>query len=323
MSRLIAPALALVGLAFVLSATTGCSSRASKQQTATWNAEIARLQGEQDSLRARAAELVKADPRIQALPQGDVVLSIPTSFVRNVIQRVFEEVASSVTLQLSGIKAHVEKSVKKIVTIGNFVVDISVDEVIGKIRPQKPDIGFDGGRISLRLPVQVHEGTGKATIHFVWDGKHVADLTCGDMDITQKVSGNVVPARYVVSGTLDLAMKDNRIVGTPHLPVTKVNIKVTPSKDSWKAIEAILEEKRGACGYVLDKVDVKSILRNVVQGKGFNVTLPFHKVRPFTVPAGVSDSVSVQGRLVAVEATSNMIRIDPDVILYGADVTLK
>ena len=315
-------AVAILGIAASV-LLAGCARTPSAKEKASWSAEIARLTAEQDSLRAHAAAIVARDPRIQALPQGDVVVSVPTAFVEEVLVRVFAEVADNITLRLTGIKAHVSKSVKKIVTIGHFTVDVRVDEVLGELRPQKPDMSFDGGRIGLRLPVEVHRGTGAATIHFVWDGKNVAGAACGDMDITQKVSGTVIPARYVVSGALDLAMKDNHIVGTPRLPVTKVNLKVRPSKESWAAINKILDPRSGLCGFVIDKVDVPTLLEDLVQKKGFNVTLPFHKLRPFTIPGGVSDSVSVQGRVVAVEATSNMLRIDPDAILYGANVSLK
>src|SRR5262245_54146924 len=133
--RLLIAGIALVALA-------GCSKHASKQDIAAWDAEIARLQAEQDSLRQRATELVKDDPNIQRLPEGDVVISVPTSFVRNVLERVFTDVCSNVTLRVAGIKAHVAKTIKKVVKIGEFTVDVDVHEVIGKIRTQKPDIRF-------------------------------------------------------------------------------------------------------------------------------------------------------------------------------------
>ena len=212
---------------------------------------------------------------------------------------------------------------KKIVTVGEFVVNVDVDEVVGRLRPRRPNISFTNNRIGLSLPVEVADGHGNATIHFVWNGKNIADVTCGDMDITQKVAGDVVPARYVVSGTMALRVDGNHLVATPRFPLTKVRIRITPTKESWKAIDAILAEKHGVCGWVLDKVDVPSILKRVVEEKGFNVTLPLSKVKAFRIPAGVSDSLSVKDRMIAVDAKTNLIRIEPDAILYSADVTLK
>jgi hypothetical protein len=312
---------AVLLLGLVLGA--GCAGKDSSQQVRQWDAELQRLQSEQDSLRARAAELVQNDPKIQALPQGDVVIRIPTSFIRSVLEKVIEDVASKVTLRLGGIKAHVAKKVKKVVTIGEFTVDVDIQEVVGKLAPQKPGITFTGGKIGLSLPIDVNDGFGKAKIHFVWDGKNVAGATCGDMDVTQVVTGKVVPAKYVVSGTMKLAMRGNQVVCAPQFPETRVNIRVTPTKQSWQAIDSLLASKSGVCGWVLEKVDVKSILKNVVQEKGFNVKLPLSGIKPFVIPAGIRDSVTVGERAILVEASSNSIRVDPDAILYSALVVLR
>jgi len=313
---------ALVALASA-ALLAGCSRQPSATEKSAWQADLARLQAEQDSLRARAAEIVAKDPRLQRLPQGDVVISVPTQFLRDVIDRVFEDVAGHVTLQISGIKAHVSKSVKKIVTIGQFTVDVDVQRVIGKLRPQSPTLTFVPTGIKARLPVDVHEGTGRASIHFVWDGKNVAGVACGDMDVTKVVTGNVIPTRYLIDGSLGIDLRGKEIVCTPRFPETRVQIRVVPSKQSWASIDSLLAEKVGLCGYVLEKVDVKSILRNVVQEKGFSVKLPLGKLKPFVVPAGVQDSVSVGDHSLAVETATDTVLVQPDAILYSARVTLK
>ncbi|MGH7726924.1 MAG: hypothetical protein ACREOU_15990 [Candidatus Eiseniibacteriota bacterium] len=313
---------AAAGAAF-LAAVAGCSSRPSERQTEAWNAELQRIEAEQDSLRKRAAELVALDPNLKRIPPGDIVIAIPTAFVRSAIERVFEDVASHVTIRITGIKAHVEKSIKKIVTIGNFTVDINIHEVVGTLAPAKPDMIFGKDRISMALPIEVTSGRGEATIHFVWDGKNVADVACGDMDITQKVTGNVIPAKYQVSGSIGLAIRDNKVVCTPVFPETRLRLRVRPSKESWNAINKILDEKRGACGFVLDKVDVPKLLTNLTEEKGFNVKLPFDKLKPFLFPAGVADSVTVGGQLLLVQATTNTARIDPDALWYSANAQVR
>jgi hypothetical protein len=302
---------------------TRCERTPSARETAAWEGEIRRLEATQDSLRTVIAGLVAKDPRIPRLPQGEVVISVPTAFVRGVLERVFADVAGNVTLRLTGIQAHVENTVKKIVTIGKFTVDVNVREVTGKLAPGKPDVRFADDRIMLALPVQLSSGTGNATIHFVWDGKNVAGVACGDMDVVQHLTGSALPARYVIRGGLELGLRGNEIVATPRFPETRIQIRVRPSKASWAKVDSLLEAKRGVCGYVLDKVDVKQILENVVEKKGFNVALPLAKLRPFVVPAGISDSVSVAGRVVSVHTTTNTIAIAEDAILYGAAVALE
>jgi len=314
--------LAIIALLGLVSGV-GCARQDSAQQVREWDAELQTLRSEQDSLRARAAELVAKDPKIQALPEGDVVIRIPTTFIRGVLEKVVEDVASKVTLRLGGIKAHVQKKIKKVVTIGEFTVDVDIQEIIGKLAPRKPGVTFTGGKIGLSLPVDVNDGYGKASIHFVWDGKNAAGAACGDMDVTQVVTGKVIPAKYVISGTMNLAMKGNQIVCSPYFPETRLNIRVTPSKDSWKAVDSLLATKHGLCGWVVEKVDIPSILKNVVQEKGFNVKLPLSGIKPFVIPAGISDSVTVGERAIVVQVTSNSIRVDPNAILYSASVVLK
>ena len=301
----------------------GCSRKASQAELHAWSAEIQRLEAEQDSLRSRAADLVAADARIRALPEGEVVVAVPTAFLRQVIRRLFEDVVDHITLRLSGIKAHVEKKVKKVVTIGEFKVDVDITEVVGKIRPRQPTIGFGGDSISLSLPIAIKEGHGKAVVHFVWNGKHVAGLACGDLDITQDVSGNVVPADYLVTGSIGLGLRGRRVVGALRFPETRLRIRVKPSQESWDAINAILDEKRHVCGWVLDKVNVPGLLENLTETKGFNVRIPIDKIKPVVLPAGIRDSVTVGQRTLAIAARTKTIRIDPDAIWYSASVKVE
>ncbi|HET9253162.1 MAG TPA: hypothetical protein VFP58_13700, partial [Candidatus Eisenbacteria bacterium] len=296
----VAAAVVILGIALLGITRLGGTRNPDPERIAAWNAEIARLQAEQDSLRARAAALVAADERIQSLPEGEVVVAVPTAFVRSVVARLFEDVASNVTLSLGGIKAHAQKKVKKIVTIGEFTVDVDITRVVGRLRPGKPGIAFGGDSVSLSLPVTIAEGRGEATIHFVWDGRNVADLTCGDLDITQEVTGTVIPDDYLVTGALHLRVSGRQVLATLRFPETRLRIRVKPSKESWDAIHAILEEKKGVCGWVLEKVDVPQLLTNLTSEKGFNVKLPIDKIRPLLLPAGIRDSVSVGGRTLAV-----------------------
>jgi hypothetical protein len=133
----------------------------------------------------------------------------------------------------------------------------------------------------------------------------------------------VVPTNYLVSGELAFAIYGKKVIGTLTFPETKLNIRVTPSQESWDAVNAILAEKRGVCGFVLDKVNVPNLLTNIVETKGFNVKLPLDKIKPFAHPAGVNQSVALGAQTIALDAQTNTIRIDPDAIWYSASVALK
>lgn len=318
--RRIAQSIVLLGC---LLAAAGCSRKPSGNELRAWDVELHRLQTEQDSLRARSTSLVESDPRIQKLPQGDVVLVVPTVFLRSVIERVFEDVVGNVKLSLRGLKAHIAKSVKKVIPIGDFVLDIDIHEVRGLLSPGQPELRFGGDRVAMTLPVRLREGRGEATLHFVWDGKNLADLTCGDLDVTQKVNGTVIPADYTVSGAMNVRTRGNQIVCTPEFPETRLLIRVKPSQASWDSVNAILAEKHGVCGWVLDMVDVPAMLSGMLEEKGFKVKIPMNKIPAFVMPAGVRDSVRVGDRTLRFETRTNSLRLDAEAIWYSADVTMR
>lgn len=96
-----------------------------------------------------------------------------------------------------------------------------------------------------------------------------------------------------------------------------------PSKASWGAIDSILAEKHGVCGFVLDKVNVPRLLTGIVEEKGFNIELPVNTIRPFNLPGGVSDSLTVDGRVIAVQTQLSSIRLGHEAIWYSAGVTMS
>jgi len=310
----------VLALACTLLAAGACSRAPSESERAAWAADLARRTGEVEALEQRFRALVGADPRRAGLPQGDVVIAVPTAFLRELVDRVFSDVASRVTLRLSGIKAHKAKTLRKGVPVGDLIVDLWIDEVHGRLAPGRPEVRFGGNEISLTLPVEVVEGSGTATVHLLWQGRHLAKAVCGDLDVTERVSGRVKPDRYVLSGTLALGTHEGEITGTPRFPETKVRLRVSPSAETWRRVDALLESKRGPCGWVLDRVDVKRILAEQFEQKGFGVKLPLHKIKPFRFPAGLSESVEVRGRPLAVDVRAADLRIDEHAVWAGARV---
>ena len=307
----------------LLAAAGGCTRRPSASQQQAWEGELRRLTVEQDSLRARVTALIQADPRMQKLPPGDVVMVVPTAFLRSVIEQVFDDVVGNVTLGVRGLKSHVAKSVHQVIPIGDYVLDVDVHELGGVLSPGRPVLGFGGDRASILLPVRVREGRGEATFHFVWKSKGLPDLTCGDWDITQKVSGTVVPSEYLLSGGMSLRTRGNRIVCTPEFPETRLRLRVTPSPASRDAVRSLLAQKRGVCGWVLEQVDLPGLLSAMLEAQGFDVAIPMNRIPSLDLPAGVRESVRVGGRVLVVEARTRTLRLDTEAIWYSADVTMR
>ena len=310
--RLVATAL------LALAAGAGCR-RGDAETPEQMQARIDVLLRERDQLRARQNEMVTKDPRLMGMPTNGVRVGIPTPLVRTLVQRVLTGFVDSVTLKLTRLKVHKAGTVKKIVTIGTYDLNVVIDEVTGRLETGEATLGFGGDQITVALPVKVKSGTGDATIDFTWDGKNVSGAVCGDMEITQDVSGGVKPASYPVSGSLILTATAKEILAQPKFPLIKINLKVAPSDESWGAVQKILDDKEGVCGYVVDKVNILKIVEGLIN-KGFNVRLPTEKIKPMAVPVGIEPSMKVQGRQVDLAIKLGELAITNDMIWLGANV---
>lgn len=301
-----------------------CGREPSAAQRSQWHEEIVKLTADADGLRARLRAITDADPRRAGLPDGDVVIAVPTAFLDSLVHRVFEDVANRVELSLSGIEVHKKKTLKKgRIPIGDVTADLLIEQVQGRLGPGTPRVTFGGDEVSLALPVELIEGTGDASVHVRWHGRNVAGAVCGDLDLRERVSGSVKPATYDLSGTLSFSAQGAEIVATPRFPETKLQLRVEPSKASWAAIDRILARQTGLCGWVLEQVDLKKLLAKEFSQKGFGVKLPLDKIRPFEFPAGLSDSVEVRGKRLALDVKADTLRIDDTAVWLGAKVEVR
>ena len=312
--------LATLAAVFVLSALAACG-RENRQAPKMLRAEIEALEKERDTLRARMNELMVKDPRLEGMPSTPVRVGVPTTLARDLIQRVVAGFVDQVTLELKNLKVKKSGTVKKVVTIGQYDLNVIIHRVTGKLKTGKPEVTFGGNKVAIALPVTVASGSGNATIHFKWDGKNVAGATCGDMEVTQEVSGGVRPDTYPVAGGLVLAATAKDILAQPRFPLIRVNLKVVPSEKSWAAVDSILGGKEGVCGYVVDKVNVRGIVQKLID-KGFNVRLPTEKIKPMAVPVGIEPTMEVRGQPVALEIKLGDLAITEHMIWLGANVSV-
>ena len=312
------PRAAALALLLVLPAgLAGC--REDREKPDAIKAEIAALEKERDAMRARVGDLMVRDPRVKGMPDTPVRVGVPTSLTRTLIEKVVAGFVDQVTLELKNIRVSKRGTVKKIVTIGEYALDVRIDKVQGRLKTGRPDVKFGGNRIALAMPVRVASGSGRATIGFKWDGKNVSGAVCGDLDIQQAVSGSVKPDSYPVSGAITLSAGAQEILAAPKFPVVKVNLKIDPSKESWAAVQKIIDDKEGACGFVLDRVDVLKIVRGIID-RGFNVKLPTEKIKPMAVPVGIEPEMDVRGQKVALGIKVAGLAITEDMIWLGAEV---
>jgi hypothetical protein len=311
----VAFALATVGLA--LSACQRKDATASDQL----RAEIAALETEHEALKKQLRGVVPDDPRLRGMPQSDVRFGVPTSLARELIERIVTGFLDEVTLSLSNIQAKKQGEVKKGITIGAYDLHIFIHEIEGKLRTGAPDIRFGGDAIALALPITVASGTGRATVDFIWDGYNVAGAVCGDMKITEEVSGSVKPDSYPIQGELSLAATAREILASPSFPETRVHLVIEPSPESWATVKRISEEKEGLCGFVLDRVDIPGVVGGIL-AKGFDVKLPTEKLRPMAVPVSIQPTMTIRDKPITLDVEAGGLAITEKMIWLGANVAV-
>jgi len=295
--------------------------RADRTTSTQLRSQIASLETERATLREKLHALMQDDPLLVGMPTQAVRVGVPTALARELITKVVAGFVDQVTLELKNLKVKKTGTVKKIVSIGEYELHVQIHSVTGKLKTGTPDVRFGGNKVSLGLPVTVASGSGRATINFNWNGKNVSGAVCGDMNISQEVSGGVKPASYPVSGGLVLTASAHEILASPRFPLIKVNLKVQPSEESWAAVQKILEEKQGLCGYVLEKVNVLKIVQGLID-RGFNVRLPTEKIKPMAVPVGIEPKMKVRGQEVELAIKVGELAITEQMIWLGADVKI-
>jgi hypothetical protein len=315
-----ASALPALAACTALAASLSCG-REDRQTPDQIRAEIQALEKERQALSQRLGELIVNDPRVASMPETPVRVGVPTSLARDLIQRVVGGFVDQVTLELKNLKVKKKGRVKKVVTIGEYDLKVDIVRVAGRLKTGTPEVTFGGDKVAIAMPITVASGSGNATVHFKWDGKNVAGATCGDLEVTQDVSGGVRPDTYPVAGSLVLTATAKDILAQPRFPLIKVNLKIAPSKESWAAVQKILDEKSGVCGYAVEKVNVLGIVQKLID-KGFNVRLPTEKIKPMAVPVGIEPTMQVRGETVALGIKLGELRITEDVIWLGARVSV-
>ena len=86
--------------------------------------------------------------------------------------------------------------------------------------------------------------------------------------------------------------------------------------------DEVIRDRPKGCEIALDKVDVKDKLPSVL-GRGFRVKIPQKIFKPIRMPAGVRQSLELQGLTLAVAAQPTGVLVADDRIWYGADVKIR
>jgi len=294
-------------------------------------AELQALLERRDALQKQLTELVvvNGEKSVAKAPRGGVMIGIPTTFTRSILEQVVTGLFSEMTLTLKNLKVHKEGQVRVRMlvskrTVGKFVLDVKIHQVQGILRPGKPDVVFGRNRVSVGLPVRLATGTGNADLRLQWDSKGLAaNMVCGDVDVTKAVTGGVVPQDYRLGGAFKIASSGSSVILSPDFPEElKVRIFVDPSEQAWQAVDEVVNAQRAGCEKTLDKIDMRKVLGNIL-GRGFNVKIPQKVIKPVRLPAGLKQSLEIQGLKLALLVKPTGLLVAGDRLWYGADIVLE
>jgi hypothetical protein len=291
--------------------------------------ELAGLQAESDGLERRFVQALSAggDQGLAQAPRADVMIGVPTAFTESVAEEMVTGLMREVRITVKNVKLHAAEDVKanllfgSRMTIGVLTLDVLVHELRGVLRPGRPALSFGRDQIRLKLPVSVAEGQGRAAVRLKWDSAGLAGVVCGDLDVTREVEGKVVPTTYLIQGAFGLKAQGAEVVLTPRFGDVELNVRVEPSKASWALVDEIIASRNAACRAALGQVDVPGKLRAAF-AKGFGVKLAKTLYRPIRLPAGVEQSLELQGVDLAFHVEPIGLKVMPERLWYGADVKL-
>jgi hypothetical protein len=292
-------------------------------------AQMAALRAERQRLQDRflAQSEGMRELSLREAPAAGLLIGIPTEFSRTLAEQVVAGVFGRVTLRLRNLKVSKTDEVQARVlfaqrTLGQFVLDVSIPEVVGTLRPRQPQVTFDKNRLGVRLDVALLEGRGTALVQLRWDSRGLANAVCGDMSAARAMEGTVAPSQYTIQGSFALTADRGAILLKPRFREVALNVRVQPSQDAWVAVDSLIDQQSSLCRTALRRVDVKQKLQEMVD-RGFTVKLPPQLFREIRLPAGVRQSLEMQGLALTLDIRPVGVVVTPLRLWYGANVEAR
>lgn len=289
--------------------------------------EIARLTRERDSLRTIVWAAADRSELLARRPSGDVVIGLPTPFVNALVQDIVTGWFHDVEVRLHDVHVHKAGVVRAKMGIfgrhevGNYDMDLTLDDVRGRMTAGEPVLTFGGDRIGVVLPVRVTGGTVKATIAIAWESMGLAAPVCGDFAAIREVTGTVRPADHTAHGRIVLSARDGAIVADPDFPALAVRLFPDPAAASVAVLDSLLDKKGGLCGIAVGKAKTGDKILALV-GRGFNVRIPQKFFRPVTLPIAIERSAALPAGHLALEVRPSGLAVTPATVWLAADVSI-
>ena len=301
--------------------------RSEREDPATLEREIAALTAQRDSIRTRVYDAALSSDVLDGLPDGDVVIGLPTPFVDNVVRGVVTGWFHDVDIRLPEMNLSKTGEVKAKLgifgrrSVGQYSLRVRLNDVRGRLQPDAPQLTFGGDVITIAIPVRVAGGTGIAHIKADWESRGLAAPVCGDMSVERDVTGQVRARTYVARGRIVLKAVDGTVLADPDFPGLAVRLFIDPSARSVAALDSVLESRGGLCGFAIERSDASARLQALV-GRGFNVRIPQRFFRPIHLPISVETAVPLANRQLALQVTPSNLTVHSSTVWIAANVSL-
>jgi len=302
----------------------------SRARVAPEAAEIALLRLKLTQQQQEFEELIGAAPdqALASAPADGLVVGVPTSVARDVAQQVVAGYLGNVRLTLRDkqVKTKSDDVEARVLfatrTVGSYQLVTRILKVGAALRPRQLKVSFEGQRLGFSLPVSVSDGRGRVRLSFRWDSKGVADLVCGDVEVTRELEGRLIPALYPMSGHFELVAENGALLLRPHFKDNRIRIHIEATEQAWRVFDELVEGRSGLCQKALEKADVKRQLGELL-ASGFDVPLPRNMLQDIALPASVEESLKLQDGAYVLKVTPAHVQMSAQWLWYGTNVTIE
>jgi hypothetical protein len=268
--------------------------------------------------------------RVRArLPQRgeSVVVGVPAGVAERLAGEALSALGTRIRLTLRGLAfrksddLHARLLGRRVV--GRFSLDVAVHEVEALLRPGRPRLRFEEGRVGLTLPVAIEQGRGRARVRFRWDGRGVTGPVCGDFDVTRELSASVPRHLQQLEGALRVTLEGTTLEARPEFGDVELSVPIEPDREAWRLVDELIAGRGALCRAALGRADVPGRLRALL-ARGIRVTVPRRLFeRTLRLPLGVDRSVEVGSRPAGLLARPAALELGAGQLWYGVDLELR
>ena len=315
-------------LLFVAAATGAVSLLSvSHPSSADVEREIAQLTHERDSLRTLVRATADSSELFARRPAGDVLIALPSPFVASLVTDIVAGWFNHVDVTIRGLELHKAGDVRASIgvlgrrRVGSYDMNITLDEILGRLTAGAPSINFGGDAVAVAVPVRVNGGSVKATIAIAWDSRGLANAICGDLAAQHSVTGTIRVTEHIAIGRLVLSARDGAVVVDPEFPDLAIRLFADADAASVAVLDSLLATKGGLCGIAVQKARVSDLIVARI-ARGFLIRIPQKFFRPLRLPIAVERELPAGDRALSLVVSPRDIVITRAAVWLAADVRI-